>query len=57
MKLDLKVREFNILCEELEKLKEKNIDPNDKRLIEVKELFQKNYNDIVEINKKLKELA
>lgn len=50
MKLDLKSREYKELCDELEQLKECNIDPNDKRLLELKELFQKNHDEIVKIN-------
>ena len=53
MELDLKTREFNMLCDKLEKIKKSNIDPNDKKLLWLKELFIKNYNEIVEINKEL----
>ena len=56
MELDLKTREYKKLCDKLDELKEKKIDPNDKRLIEVKDLFQKNHDDIVEINKKIREI-
>lgn len=56
MELDLKAREYNKLCEKLEQLKEKNINPNDERLLGVRELFQKNYDEIVEINRQIKEL-
>lgn len=56
MELDLKARDFNLLCNKLDKLKEKGIDPNDERLLEVKELFQKNHDDIVKINEELREL-
>ncbi len=56
MELDLKTREFKQLCEQLEKIKEKNIDPNDQRLLIIKDLFQKNHNDIVKINTQLKKL-
>ena len=54
MELDLKAREYKILCDELDKLKEKNINPNDERLFVVKELFLQNYNDIAEINRQIK---
>lgn len=53
MELDLKTREFNMLCDKLEKIKKSNIDPNDEKLLWLKELFIKNYNEIVEINKEL----
>lgn len=56
MELDLKTREYKKLCEKLDELKEKRIDPNDERLLAVKELFQKNHDDIVEINRQIKEV-
>lgn len=56
MELDLKTREYKKLCDKLDKLKENKIDPNDERLLVVKELFQKNHDDIVKINTQMKEL-
>ena len=56
MELDLKTREYKMLCDKLDKIKEKNIDPNDKRLLEVKKLFQQNHDDIVMINAQIKEI-
>ena len=56
MELDLKAREYKKLCDELDELKEKEIDPNDERLLVFKELFQKNHDDIVKINTQLREL-
>lgn len=56
MELDLKTREYKKLCDKLDKLKENKIEPNDERLLAVKELFQKNHDDIVKINKQIKEL-
>ena len=56
MELDLKTREYKKLCNKLDKLKENKIDPNDERLLAVKDLFQKNHDDIVKINKQIKEL-
>ena len=56
MELDLKAREYKKLCDELDRLKEKIIDPNDKRLLEVKEMFQQNHDDIVKINAQIKEI-
>ena len=56
MELDLKTREYKKLCDKLDELKEKKIDPNDERLLAVKDLFQKNHDDIVEINRQIKEI-
>ena len=56
MELDLKAREYKKICDELDRLKEKKIDPNDERLLEVKELFQQNHDDIVKINAQIKEI-
>lgn len=54
MEMDLKTREYKLLCQKLDELKENKIDENDGRLMELKEDFQKNYEEIVEINKQLK---
>lgn len=56
MELDLKAREYKMLCKQLEKLKKRNINPNDKKLLIVKEMFEKNYEEVSEINKKINEL-
>ena len=56
MKLDLKTREYKKLCEKLDELKKRKIDPNDERLLKIKELFKKNHDDIVEINKQIKKI-
>lgn len=56
MELDLKTREYKKLCDKLDELKERKIDPNDERLLAVKWLFQKNHDDIVEINKQIKKI-
>jgi hypothetical protein len=56
MELDLKTREYKKLCDKLEKLKQGNIKPNDEKLLELKQLFQKNHEEIVEINRQIKEL-
>ena len=56
MKLDLKTREYQMLCEELEKYKKENIDENDERLYELFGKFQVNHDEIVEIKKQLKEI-
>ena len=56
MELELKTREFKMIYDRFNKIKAKNIDPNDKRLLPIKELFQKNYDEIAEITNKMKEL-
>ncbi len=56
MELDLKAREYKKLCDTLDKIKSSNIDPNDERLLQVKKLFQKNHDEIVEINRQIREL-
>lgn len=56
MELYLKTREYKKLCDKLDEIKEKKIDPNDERLLKVKDLFQKNHDDIVEINKQISEI-
>lgn len=56
MELDLKAREYKKLCNKLDDLKENKIDPNDERFLVLKELFQKNHDDIVKINAQIKEL-
>lgn len=53
MQFDLKVREYNKLCDTLDRLKETNINSNDKRLFKLKQLFQKNYDEIVGIEKEI----
>ena len=58
MELDLKTREYKKLCDKLDELKERKIDPNDERLLAVKGLFQKdifnkkNNNNIIQEEKK-----
>lgn len=56
MKLNLKAREYKKLCDVLEKVKKDNINPNDEKLLFLKEMFLKNYNEIVEINAKIANL-
>ena len=56
MELELKVKEYKILCKKFSKLKENKVEPNDERLYVVKELFKKNHDDIVKINAQIKEL-
>ena len=54
--LDLKAREYKMLCKELEHLKSLNLDPNAEEYKKLKEKFVKNSNEIEEINTKLKGL-
>ena len=56
IELDLKKKEYKKLCDKLDELKARKIDPNDDRLLDVKELFQKNHDDIVKINKQIREI-
>ena len=56
MKLDLKSREYKMLCDKLEKYKNEKIDSNDERLYELLGQFQKNHDEIVEIKRQLKEI-
>ena len=56
MELDLKTREYKKLCDKLEQLKQGNITPNDESLLELKRLFQEKHDEILEINRQIKEL-
>lgn len=44
------------MCDKLEQLKQSDINPNDEKLLELKQLFQKNYDEIAEINRQINEL-
>ena len=54
MLLNVKANNYKKLCDELDELVKKQIDPNDERLLVLKELFKENYDDIVKINKQIK---
>lgn len=56
MELELKTKEYRKLCDQLENLKKKNIDSNSDELLKLKEQFEKNHNDIVQINKQLRQI-
>ena len=56
MELELKTRDYKMLCEKLEKLKKDNIDANDPKLLSIRDEFIKNYNEIVEIDRQIKEI-
>lgn len=51
-----KEEEFNLLCGELDELKRAGINPNDKKLLILKEKFLNNQKDIVDINERIKNL-
>lgn len=56
MELELKTREYKMLCDKLENYKQQGIDPNAKELITLREEFIKNNKEITEINEQLKML-
>lgn len=56
MELDLKTREYKMLCDKLEQIKQSKINPNDEKLLSFKQLFQKNHDEIVEINNEIRKL-
>ncbi|MBQ7884965.1 MAG: hypothetical protein IJ318_02590 [Clostridia bacterium] len=56
MQLELKTKEYKMLCKELDDLKAQGIDPDDPMLINLRGRFLKNNQEIAEINKKLKKL-
>ncbi len=56
MELNLKVKEYNLLCKELDDIEHAGIIGKEKELTELKNKFSKNYDEIVEINKHLSKL-
>ena len=56
MELDLKTKKYKKLCDKLEQIKQSKINPNDERLLQFKQLFQENHDEIVEINKQIRKL-
>lgn len=56
MELELKAREYENLCKKLEETKQKIINENDENLLLIKEEFKRNYEEIIKINKQLKQL-
>ena len=56
MILELRTKEYNRLCEELDELKSKNIDENAPELLDLKEMFEAIDLSITEINRQLKQL-
>ena len=57
MKLDLKAKEYTMLCNKLEKYENENLDENDEKFHELLIQFQKNNDEIEKIKKKLMELS
>ena len=56
MKLDLKAREYKMLCKTLDKYKQEGIEENTEELQELLDEFRKNNDEIVQIKKELKEI-
>ena len=54
MQLDLKAKEYELLCKEFADLKAKNLDKNAKEFVDLREKFLKNNQDIKEINNQLR---
>lgn len=57
MELDLKAKEYKKLCDKLDELKKNNVNSNDLNLLKIKQLFEKNYNEIEKINDRIKQLV
>ena len=55
MELDLKTREYQMLCNAFKSLKDTNIDENDKKFYNLRKAFLQNNYEITEINRQLKE--
>lgn len=56
MRLQLKGEEYKMLCDELTKLEEQEVDENDSKWIILKEKFEQNNKEIEEIKKQLEKL-
>ena len=56
MQLELKTKEYHMLCDEFEIIKKQITDPNDERLIPLRDRFLKNQQEIIEIKEQLKKL-
>jgi preprotein translocase subunit SecA len=54
--LEEKAKKYKELCSKLDEYEKENIKLDDKRLIELKNEFQKNLTEIQEINNRLKNL-
>lgn len=56
MDLELKTKEYKLLCKELEELKDQKIDPNDIIFVDLAQRFLDNQEEIKAIVKQLKEI-
>ena len=56
MKLNLKTKEYQVLCYEFEKLQDKDIQDNDSKYAKLKSKFENNQKEIEEIKRKIEEL-
>lgn len=56
MELDIKAKEYKLLCDELESLKKCNLDENDEKYVDLREKFANNLREIQSINSQLKDL-
>ncbi|MBR2240341.1 MAG: hypothetical protein IJ890_03020 [Clostridia bacterium] len=56
MKLDLKSREYKMLCNKLEEYKNIQNDENNEKLYKLLNEFQKNHDEIIEIKRQLNEI-
>ena len=55
--LEFYTKEYELLCNKLDELKAKNINPNDPILLELKTAFLRNKKAIDKINKKLEKCS
>ena len=56
MKLDLKAREYKMLCDKLEQYKAQKLDPNSAEYEQLLKDFQENQKEILRINFQLEKL-
>ena len=56
MELDIKAKEYKLLCDELESLKKSNLDENDEKYVNLRDRFAENLREIKSINNQLKDL-
>lgn len=56
MKLDLKTREYNALCKKLNDLEKNNIELNNQKLYDLKQLFEKNLSEIEQLKSEIGQL-
>ena len=56
LKIDLKSREYSMLCKELETLKSQNLDPNCEEYQKLLTKFEENSNQLLDLKNQLAEL-